>query len=146
MTMSLALDPITHDLKILPGARGIQYVAGADETIQRIKVTLLHFYGEYFLNILNGVPWFELILGGKDYRLAEAILRQAVLKVPGVVSLLKLDARFSLRELSIDMVVGVEGSTTPVPVFFDSSKLFNILDGGAFGTARPGEVTDGGAY
>ena len=87
MAWTLKLDELTHDLTL--GSDGkFPLVSGADEVRQRIKVTLWHHQGEYFLNTGDGVPWHDNILGSKN-RDGEVslLLRREILSVPGVVSL-----------------------------------------------------------
>lgn len=107
MAMTFAINPETGDLQVnKKGA--LQIVYGADEVKQRILIALQHFYHEYFLNIPAGVPWYELILGSKDHKLADALLRRTVLLVPGVVSIISSDFNFSDRKLAISMTVDVK--------------------------------------
>jgi hypothetical protein len=94
------------------------------------------------LALLDGVPWYELILGGKDIKLTESILRQAVLNVPGVLGVLKFSTGFAKRNLSIAMLVSVEGTSEPIPVFYGSQ--FTILDAGPMDGPLLSTTVDGG--
>lgn len=99
-----------HDLEIRNGK--FRAVYGADEVKQRILVALRHFWGEYFLDTSDGVPWYEVILGSKDLKTVELILRRKVLEVPGVISVLSLEMLFSSttpRHLDIYIVAEVQG-------------------------------------
>lgn len=108
MTMTYAVGS-RHDLLI--GRQGkLLLVAGAEQVKQRIIVSLLHCWGEYFLNTLAGVPWKEIILGGKDIKTTLSILRDAILAVPDVVSIVDLQARFISRGLSVSAYVEVIGA------------------------------------
>lgn len=106
MSVTAALGASTHDLSIIDG--NIVYVTGADEVKQRVLVTLLHHYNEYFLNTSGGVPWYELILGSKHVAQAESILRQIILSVPGVVSIVNFNSSLSNRAFSIVVTLEVE--------------------------------------
>jgi hypothetical protein len=53
--MDILLDDITHDIKI---GTDLQLVSGIDACKQRIKISLLFFYGEWFLDTTLGVDWF----------------------------------------------------------------------------------------
>ena len=116
MTMTFKIDPERNDLVITAGK--LTKVSSADEVVQRIRTTLQHHWGEYFLNIPGGVPWYDLILGGKDIKMYETIIRKIVLDVPGVVSLVSFSTSFKNRHLDIYMSVEVtwSGSTTVVEV------------------------------
>ena len=116
MTMTFKIDPERNDLVITAGK--LTKVTSADEVVQRIRTTLQHHWGEYFLNIPGGVPWYDLILGGKDVKMYETIIRKIVLDVPGVVSLVSFSTSFKNRHLDIYMSVEVtwSGGTTVVEV------------------------------
>lgn len=64
-------------------------VAGAQQVKQRVLIALQHYWQEYFLNRPDGVPYYELILGSKDHKTVEALFRDAILTVPGVISIIK---------------------------------------------------------
>jgi hypothetical protein len=107
MTMTFKIQ--AGDLGIVNGK--LVKVASAFEVEQRIIITLNHFWGEYFLNVPGGVPWFELILGGKDVKLYEAILRKIILAVPGVTSILKFSSSFQNRRFALALTVDAVWST-----------------------------------
>lgn len=92
---------VNGDLSIRNGR--LQTVAGAEEVKQRVLVAYRHYWEEYFLNVPDGVPWYEVILGSKDLRTAELILRRQGLEVPGVVSIVsfQLDFNNATRALNI---------------------------------------------
>jgi len=72
-----------HDLLLYSG--DIVLVDGAARIAQQIKVTLLTWYGEYFLDNTFGVPYLESIMVKAPNRAdIEWILRQRILDVPGV--------------------------------------------------------------
>lgn len=113
MAFTWALNNRYNDMLI--GRNGqLATVYGAEEVRQRIIISLRHYWQEYFLNVPAGVPWYELILGSKDLKQAEALLRGAVLDVPGVVSIISISRIFSSeRELFFDMRVEVTGQEGP---------------------------------
>lgn len=108
MAFTWALDG-RHDLVISNGR--LTTVGGTNEVRQRILVSLLHHWGEYFLNVQGGVPWKEVILGSKDKKLVVSIIRRAILNVPGVIGVVQLDfvRGSSLRHYDLYAVVEVEG-------------------------------------
>lgn len=96
-----------HDITIT-GSGKLQTVTSATEVRQRILTTLWHYWREYFLNVPGGVPWYELILGSKDRKTVESLLRKTVLDVPGVLSVLKFQVSNSStdpRKLEVSMDV-----------------------------------------
>ena len=123
MTWSLLLDNTRKDIVIANGT--FTLVTGFDEIRQRIEITLQHFFGEYFLNILDGTPWYESILGqSADAGTINTLLRNRVLSVPGVVRIDRLVASFdgTTREYSVTMTgvelqVGAETTVLPNETF-----------------------------
>lgn len=55
--MDLELDTSTHDLKFTDG--DLALVSDLDATAQRLKIALLLFLGEWFLDERVGVPYYE---------------------------------------------------------------------------------------
>jgi hypothetical protein len=108
---TLKLDQFTHDLKIKGGK--FERVRGADEVRQRVKVALWHYIEEYFLNIPNGVPWYEQILGRKSGAgIVSHILRRKILATPGVIRIVEFQTRFDsiTRTYQLDAKIQVEGN------------------------------------
>ena len=108
-----------HDLSI--NRRGqLETVYGEEEVKQRILVSLRHFYQEYFLNVPNGVPWYESILGSKNKKAAESIIRRKILEVPNVVGIAALTIS-SESDRTIEIfgsveVLGFQGSLSVLAV------------------------------
>lgn len=99
MAVDLALAP-DHDLDLDLLGRA-SFVDGAERVAQQIKVTLLAFLGEWFLDTTFGVPYFESILvKAPDRAGIEAILRARIRAVPGVNRVRRLDLEIE-RELRI---------------------------------------------
>lgn len=68
---------------------GLTFVSDSDdEILQRIKIRLRFFQGEWFLNINHGVPYFQSILGEKplNLNLVSNLLIDQILDVEGVGS------------------------------------------------------------
>lgn len=82
---TLALDAVTGEL-VLSGGRPT-IVSGSAAVAQRLRVRLKLWQGEWLLDSQVGFPW-RRIFGEKGVeRLAEALLRQAIVSCPGVRSL-----------------------------------------------------------
>lgn len=104
---TLYLGENAEDLTIL-GSKFVE-VDGVEDVRQRILVALRHHNQEYFLNIPNGVPYYNLILGSKNKKLTEQIIRSAVLDVIGVVSIGSMDVSIpSPRSRQIEIFMSVE--------------------------------------
>ncbi|WP_241074807.1 hypothetical protein [Achromobacter insuavis] len=102
MTIDLALSD-DHDLALdLVGRASL--IDGAAKVAQQIKVTLLAFLGEWFLDTSFGVPYFEHVLVKVPNRAAvEAAFRARIGDVPGVsrVRRLGLEIDHSRRLLRV---------------------------------------------
>jgi hypothetical protein len=88
-TYDLALSRVTHDLVWsgpVAGKYSIWPINGADKVAQQIKINLLSFLGEWFLDNTYGVPYLEDILV-KNPRMAvvETIFRYHIINIPHVI-------------------------------------------------------------
>ena len=109
MSWTLKLDQFSHDVTFTGGK--IDRVNGSDEIRQRVKVAVWHYLEEYFLNLPNGVPWYEQILGRKDgAETVSQIIRNKILNVPGVLSInqFQIDYDDFSRIFKIDSDIVVE--------------------------------------
>jgi hypothetical protein len=81
-------------------------VRGAAAVAQHIRQRLSFFLGEWFLDIRQGVPWFQVILNRADEATATAILRNVVGGTPGVLEVITFTAKLdrSTRRLSVSFV------------------------------------------
>lgn len=127
MSMTWALNT-TNDMVINREGK-FQVVTGGDEVRQRIMTTLLHDYQEYFLNVPGGTPWYEFILGNKDIQVVGMILRQIILSVPGVRSLISFNANVANRSAVVNATVEVDvlNGTDIINVIADLSKMLPTL-------------------
>ncbi|USE78978.1 hypothetical protein NDR89_20290 [Cupriavidus gilardii] len=106
MALDLALT-FGHDLDLSP-AGDTSLIDGAERIAQQIKVTLLTFLGEWFLDITVGVPYLEQVLVKAPDRAAlEAIFRSRIAAVPGVRLVRRIDLQIDHqgRALAVDFEV-----------------------------------------
>lgn len=99
---ALALDLQTHDLEITNNS--IVIVADARAVAQRVKQHLRSFLGEWFLNTESGVPWLEFVFVKPfDQPTAEAVIKDAVMQVPGVIEITSfaMDFRPECRQADV---------------------------------------------
>lgn len=113
--IDLALDAVTGDLVV---DRDVYFTTGPAAVVQGIRLRLLAFLGEWFLDLDHGVPWFQDILGRKyDAARMRALVRAAIVAAPGVDELVALAISFepAPRRVSISFDVrttyGVTSST-----------------------------------
>ena len=94
--------------------RGEQWKYDKEAIAQNVSTRLKLFFGEYFRDNTEGVPWFNKEDGsegilGKGYSLAqvEAILRNRIMRTDGVLKLLsfKIDFDETTRKISISSFV-----------------------------------------
>ena len=78
--------PVINPLTNAPVKYSIWPINNADKIAQQIKMNLLSFLGEWFLDVTYGVPYLEEILV-KNPRMAsvETILRSHISSVPDVI-------------------------------------------------------------
>lgn len=102
---------MTYDLKLndagdldLDASGRATLIGGAAQIAQQVRLTLLIFLGEWFLDTTFGMPYFQSILGkGRSVYEIEAIVRQRVRAVPGVQMVGVINAKVDpvLRRLSV---------------------------------------------
>ena len=116
MSIDIKLDPLTHDIA-LSKTNDLVLIDGAERIRQQIKVTLLTFFGEWFLDTTFGIPYLEIILI-KNPRRAEIenVLRQKVRDVPGVSAVpsveIEVDAETRQGRITLDGIETEEGLVT----------------------------------
>lgn len=97
MALDLALAS-DHDLDVDLLGR-TSFVDGADRIAQQVKVTLLAFMGEWFLDTTFGVPYLEdILVKAPDRASIEGILRARIRAVPGVERVRTLDLQIERQQ------------------------------------------------
>ncbi len=87
---------------------GTQFLTGVEEIEQTVRTRLRLFLGEYFRDISDGTPWFEQILGkGASMNVREAVLRNRIVRTPGVVRLTSFKTDFSVETRKFTVTAGV---------------------------------------
>lgn len=98
----LALDPDTWDLAFPP-----RLIYGAECIIQRIRMRFRWFLGEWFLDLREGVPYFQdILVKNPDLNLIQFIFRRVLTLTPGIKSVQSFDLVHdkSSRNLSVSFV------------------------------------------
>jgi hypothetical protein len=149
MAFSWGLAPLSYDL-IINRSGKLQTVYGVEEVRQRIIVTLNHFWAEYFLAVDHGLPWYEIMLGARDFSMVEMLIRRAVLDVPGVISLVAINTDkpswANQRKLSISMKVEVEGQIAPAMIDIEFSLVNLTQLSTSTASAGPSVLTETGDF
>lgn len=104
----LALNALSWDLELPP-----RVVTGPQQIAQSVGIHLRTWLAEWFLDLDHGVPYLTGVLGKRRPEMVEALLRQHILGVRGVLSI----ERFSLqidpqtRVAKVDFQAEVENGT-----------------------------------
>lgn len=106
----------THDLAV-SRTGDLVLVDGLQRVQQQIKVTLLTFLGEWFLDTTFGIPYLESIMIKAPNRAEiEAIIRTKVREVPGVVRVpsveVQIDAALRIGRITLEGIETDEGIVT----------------------------------
>ncbi|MBN9074286.1 MAG: hypothetical protein J0H34_22340 [Rhizobiales bacterium] len=108
--IGLAIDPATNDLYLAPDGN-LAVVHDAEAIGQHVRQRLMTFEGEWFLDILAGVPWLDQLLGrAYDSALAEAVVKAEILDTDGVEEITSFSVRFLRDQRNLD-IFGIEVMT-----------------------------------
>lgn len=94
-----------------------QLIKGSRALALSVIYRLRMVKGEDFMNINNGTPWFDGILGHVDISDAESLIRQQILKTPSVAGLssFTFDYDKPSRSYTVDAtIIGRNGETAVV--------------------------------
>lgn len=84
MSFDIGLGRKSHDL-VLTQAGGLVFINGPDKVLQDVKIRLLAYLGDWFLDSSYGIPYFESILvKNPDRIMIESLLRVHIVAVNGV--------------------------------------------------------------
>ena len=94
MTLDILLDPITHDLDIT----AFDLKTTVDDVgaiVQRLKVKLLLFKGEWFLDLNAGIPYYEQIFVSSNFKDdADTVFKLAIVNTEGITSVRSFSSTF----------------------------------------------------
>jgi len=100
-------------------------IDGADKVAQQIKITLLAFMGEWFLDVTFGVPYLEEILVKNPHMpTVETILRAHINAVPHVIVINEFSMEFdrARRTLSVNFVCQTDFGAIKQSVQLDTAS------------------------
>lgn len=114
MSLDLKLDPLTHDLEYTD--YDLVITDEKEQLIQNLKIRLLFFLGEWFLDVTRGVPYFEeILIKNPNQARVESILKEQILETENVNEMLE----FNLNYDNINRVLSVR---------FSVDTTFGIID------------------
>lgn len=109
---SLLHDPISGDVDL---SKGLRFTADEKTYVaQRLSENLSFFLGEWFLDLREGIPYWDHIIGAKpDLGLIESLYRSAILGTPGVGAITALQIAFdrASRALSVRFTAALKDGT-----------------------------------
>lgn len=112
------IDPATGDLaeQSTPFLYSQAFVGAS------IRHRLMMFFGEFFLDISDGTPWFQSVLGKTPQDTAEFAIKQRIVTAPGVVQITRLNFDFDRdsRRIRVDCAV-LSVYNEVISVLFDES-------------------------
>lgn len=119
MDIKLNLDPASTsfgDAVFINGPLTRQGVTGpfTENVAQRLRIRLLTFEEEWFLDTVYGIPYWQRILGRKPTKSAiDQILQQEILEENGVKEIISFSSSFVNRKYSAQFRVrAVNGEVT----------------------------------
>ena len=111
----LALSAETHDLIIVD--KDLVLINNAERVAQQIKITLLAFLGEWFLDQRFGVPYLEsVMIKNPNMAYIRGILRGKILDVPDVKSVDSLSTQINIK-------------TRTLTVSYEVSTVYGLVKG-----------------
>lgn len=118
--MDLLLDPTSWDVVWNNGPLTKEFTTQPlTQTVgQRLKIRLLSFYGDWFMDTTYGVPYFQRLLGHKQTSKAAAdlIFQSQILAESGVKELVSFDSTFVNRQYSLTFKVRVVTGEVSAPI------------------------------
>lgn len=110
MTTDIKLDPNTHDIDTTKGGKLI--TDKAEALGQRLKIALLLRRGEWFPNVLLGVPYQQRFFNTKNNKdFIDSYLRNYITNIPDVVNILSYSSQVVKRKLEVNVRVSTTGGT-----------------------------------
>jgi len=117
MVEDLALHRVSHDMLFHPvgDKYEIWHIGGADKVAQQIKINLLTFLGEWFLDNTLGVPYLEEILI-KNPRIpsVETILRNHISGVPNVTRITRFGLGWDRKARTLSVEFACDTDLGPI--------------------------------
>ena len=90
-----------NDIELTNGSAAL--TTDAEDVMQELEIRLQFFSGEWFLNILEGIPYLEEILNkGANLDAVKALFVNEILSSNGITELVSLNLTFNNRILRVD--------------------------------------------
>lgn len=107
--LDLALNAKSHDLIV--NNADLMVIDNAERVAQQIKVQLLTWRGEWFLDTTHGVPYLDYILvKNPSIELIRSIFREQIMSVDDVSDVVNIEIEYDVKTRI--MTVAYEASTS----------------------------------
>lgn len=104
--LDIALDSKSHDIVI--DGDDIVFIDNAERVAQQIKIQLLTFLGEWFLDTTHGVPYLEYVLiKNPNFTLIRQLFWEEILKVDDVKNIDSLELEYDSKARTITVEFSV---------------------------------------
>ena len=90
---------------------GVQFAEGRAATAQSVAARLKMFLGESAVDITQGTPWFQSILGKTPQDVAEATIKQRIITTPGVAQIRRFSFSPDLTARALNISATVVSET-----------------------------------
>lgn len=98
--IDMALDPTTGDLLIVN--LGAQLINAVDEVAQNLAIRLRFIRGEWYLNLLEGVPYYEFFFIKQPNQIqVESFLTEEIANTRGIEEILTFQSDYANRKFSV---------------------------------------------
>ena len=107
--LDIALDARTHDIVLKDG--DMLFIDNAERDAQQIKIQLLTFYGEWYLDTSWGVPYLDYILvKNPNFTIIRQIFKEQILSVDDVKAVESLEVEYDAQErtMKVDYIASTE--------------------------------------
>lgn len=105
----LKLNTATHDIE-LSDLNDLQIISDIERVKQQIKIRLLTFLGEWFLDTRVGIPWLENILAkNPNESYIKSLIYDQIIGVKGVKEIINID--ISTNKIDRTMKINFKVST-----------------------------------
>lgn len=114
----LKLNLSDHDIALVDGDFDVTETE-AESLQQRLKIKLLTFKGEWYLNTQEGVPYFQSIFGkNRAKESIDAIFKQKILEEPEVQQLIEFSSSIDnvTRVYRLQFRIKSINEDTPIPI------------------------------
>jgi hypothetical protein len=120
--MDLELGEGTHDLVVNTSTGDLTILEGLDATAQRLKIKLLFFLGEWFLDQSVGIPYYESVLiKNPNLAVVNAIFRKAILTDEAVEAINQFELTIDSAARSAHLLF--KADTVDGPLVFDQEMV-----------------------